>query len=214
MANYLVVLFKDKSKKRIIKKYNTLKGANLLYSKLVKESNEVLFDVVYENGKECKYELGIVELSNKQLIPVYMTDEFGRNVKVKLEEDGMTLFSITPFKKEELIYDIQKKKKITVDSFLKNYMKGDEMKMLYSLNNKVILQVESEFNLFSLKNNSEAIRFVDCISNLYFKMKKTNCLFVKDNSSAQRKYLLNLLNSAGIDKKILYRKTTTHPRRE
>jgi hypothetical protein len=33
---------------------------------------------------ECNYEIGIVEMSSKQLVPVYMTDEFGRNVKVKL----------------------------------------------------------------------------------------------------------------------------------
>ena len=212
MPNYLIVLFKNKKKKRIIKKYNTLQGAKSLFDKMMKVSNEVVFDVLYENGKDCKFELGIVELSNKQLIPVYLTDEYGRNIKVKLEEDGMTLFSVSPYKKEELIYDIQKKKKISVDTFLKNYMKGDEMKMLYSLNNKVILQIDSEFSLFSLKNHDEAIRFVDCISNLYFKLKKTNCLFIKDNSSAQRKYLLNLLDSVGIDKKILYRKSTTHPR--
>jgi hypothetical protein len=39
----------------------------------------------------------------------------------------------------------------------------------------------------------------------------SHCLFVKDYSIAQRKSLYKLLESSGIDKKILYRKFTTLP---
>jgi len=211
MSNFIIVLFKNKKKKRIIKKYKTLKGAKTFYDQMLKKSQEVLFDVLYENGKECKYELGIVENSDKQLVPVYLTDELGRNVKVKLEDDGQTLFQISTFRKEESIYDLQKNKKISVPTFLRTYMRGDEMRMLYSLNNKVILQLNSEFNLFSLKNEKESHRFVDCISNYNLKMGYKNCMFIKDTSTPQRKYLLKLLSENGIDKKILYRKSTTHP---
>jgi len=94
MENYLVVLFKDKKKKKIIKKFITLSRAKQFYDKLMGKSNDVVFEVKVEAGRECKYELGLVELSGRQLIPVYMTDEFGRNIKVKLDEDGMTLFKI------------------------------------------------------------------------------------------------------------------------
>ena len=102
------------------------------------KSKEIIFDVKVQSGKECKFELGLVELSSKQLIPVYMTDEFGRNIKVKLDEDGMTLFEISPYKKEELIFDIKENRKITVDKFIKSYLKGDGMKMISSLNNKIV----------------------------------------------------------------------------
>ena len=211
MANYLVVLFKDKKRKRIIKKFITFAKAKQYFDKLINESKEVIFDVLYENGHECKYELGIVEMSDKQLVPVYITDEMGRNVKVKLEESGMTLFMISTYKKEELIYDLQKNKKITVKQFLFDYMRNDEMKMVSSINNKIVVQKDDECYLFSLKNHNEALRFIDCLSQLFFKEKKSNCLFVKDNSKAQRKYLIDLLSKKGIDKKILYRKSTTHP---
>ena len=113
MENYLVVLFKDKKKKKIIKKFITLSRAKQFYDKLMGKSNDVVFEVKVEAGRECKYELGLVELSGRQLIPVYMTDEFGRNIKVKLDEDGMTLFKIEPYKKEELIYDITEKLSFT-----------------------------------------------------------------------------------------------------
>lgn len=212
MENYIVVLFKNKKKKRIIKKFITFSRAKQFYEKLIKESNEVLFEIKVEAGKECNYELGIVEMSSKQLVPVYMTDEFGRNVKVKLDEDGMTLFKIQPYKKEETIYDIKEGKKITMSDLIKKYMKGDGLKMISVLNNKIVLQEDEKIHLFTLKSESESSRFIDSMSLHFFKIKRGDCLFVKDYSTAQRKYLYSLLESNGIDKKILYRKFTTLPR--
>jgi predicted Fe-Mo cluster-binding NifX family protein len=211
MANYLVVLFKNKKRKRIIKKFITHKKAKLLYDKMMKESNEVIFNTEVENGNPCKYELGIVEMSSKQLIPVYITDEFGRSVKVKLEEDGMTLYQIAPYKKEETIYDIDKKKKITTKEFVSKYLKGTGMKMISSLNNKIIVQEEESIHLFTTKSESESQRFLDCLSLHFFKNKRGDCLFVKDHSTPQKKYLYDLLESKGISKKILYRKFTSLP---
>jgi hypothetical protein len=171
----------------------------------------VLFEVKVEGGTECRYEIGIVEMSSKQLIPVYMTDEYGRNIKVKLDEDGMTLFKIEPYKKEETIYDIRGQKKITTQSFIKKYLKGDGLKMVSVLNNKIVLQEDEKIHLFTLKSENESSRFVDNLSSYFFKIKRGDCLFVKDYSIAQRKTLYKLLESSGIDKKILYRKFTTLP---
>jgi len=207
----VVVLFKNKKKKKIIKKFITFSRAKQFYDKLIEESNEVLFEVKVEGGYECRYEVGIVEMSSKQLIPVYMTDEYGRNIKVKLDEDGMTLFKINTYKKEETIYDIREQKKITTQTFIKKYLKGDGLKMISVLNNKIVLQEDEKIHLFTLKSESESSRFVDNLSSYFFKIKRGDCLFIKDYSTAQRKSLYSLLESAGIDKKILYRKFTTLP---
>jgi predicted Fe-Mo cluster-binding NifX family protein len=211
MENYMVVLFKDKTKKKIIKKFITFKKAKSFYNDLLKKSDEVIFNVEVESGKECKYEVGIVELSSKQLVPVYMTDEFGRSIKVKLNEDGMTLFQISPYKKEELIYDIKESKKITVQDLIKKYMRGDGLKMVSVLNNKVVVQEDEKINLFTLKSEKEASRLVDCMSLHFFKIKRGDCLFIKDYSSTQRKYLYTLLESNGFSKRVLYRKFTSQP---
>jgi hypothetical protein len=211
MENYIVVLFKNKKKKRIIKKFITFSRAKQFYDKLVQESNDVLFEIRVEGGSECSYEIGIVEMSSKQLVPVYMTDEFGRNVKVKLDEDGMTLFKIQPYKKEETVFDIRTGKKITMSDLIKKYLRGNGLKMISVLNNKIVLQEDEKIHLFTLKSESESSRFVDCMSLHFFKIKRGDCLFVKDYSTAQRKYLYSLLESNGIDKKILYRKFTTLP---
>ena len=210
MSNYLVVLFKNKKRKRIIKKFVTLSRAKKMYNQLINESKEVIFEVLVENGKECKFELGLVENKTNQSAPVYMVDEYGRSVKVKLEDSGMSLLEITPFREEELIYDIQNKVKITSQELIKKYFKGDGLKMLSVLNNKAILQKDEEIYLFSLKNEVECSRFVESLSSHFFKIKRGDCLFIKDYSSAQRKYLYSLLESNGFDKKVLYRKFTTY----
>ncbi len=212
MENYIVVLFKNKKRKKIIKKFVTLTKAKNFYKKLLDQSSQVIFNVEVENGLHIKYELGIVELSKNKLFPVYLTDEMGRNIRVKLEDEDMTLFEISPYKKEEKIFDIQKNKKIKVFDFFKNYLKNDTLKILSVLNNKVIIQKDFEINLFSLKNEEESIRFLETISDYFMKNKRSDCLFIKDTSSPQKKYLLKLLEDYGIDKKILYRKVTTYPR--
>ena len=212
MENYIVVLFKNKIRKRIINKFITFKKAKLFYNKLMTESDSVIFNVQFENGKESNFELGIVELSKNKLLPIYLTDEMGRSIRVKLDEDNMTLSQISQYKKEELLYDLQTKNKITTQEIIKKYLKGDGLKMISVLNNKIVLQIEEEVLLFSLKSESESSRFVDCLSLHFFKTKRGDCLFVKDYSLAQRKYMYNLLESKGIDKKILYRKFTTFPR--
>jgi hypothetical protein len=211
MENYLVVLFKNKKKKKIIKKFITFNRAKLFYDNLVNESQEVIFNVEVESGEECRYEIGLVEMTGKQLVPVYMTDEFGRSIKVKLEDEGMTLFQITQYKKEELIYDVKESKKITVQELIKKYLRGDGMKMVSVLNNKVVVQQEEKFHLFTLKNEQESSRFVDCLSLHFFKIKRGDCLFIKDYSSAQRKYLYGILESNGFSKRVLYRKFTSSP---
>jgi hypothetical protein len=211
MENYLIVLFENKVRKKILKKYITFKNAKQFFDKCLAESDNVIFKKNISNGYEVYFEIGLVELSSKQLIPVYITDEIGRNIKVSLENDGMTLISIFQYNIEESLFDLQTNSKIDTVDFIKKYLKKDNIKMVSSLHNKIIIQNEDKINLFSLKNSSEANRFLDCISSYFFKIKRGDCIFVKDVSSAQKKYLINLLSNSGYDKKMLYRKFTTYP---
>lgn len=210
MSNYLVVLFKDRKKKRIIKKFITLGRAKSFFQKKLSESSEVLFPVVIENTKEVNYEIGIVELSSKRLIPIYLTDDYGRNIKVKLDEDGMSLFEISPYQIEEYFYDFQKKVKISTKSFIDTYLKREGLKMISTLNNKVVLQNDEKIYLFSFKNTKESLRFADLLTYHFIQTKRKDCLIIKDTSKAQKKYLYEILSRFGFDKKYLYRGETTH----
>ena len=211
MSNFVVVLFKNNKRKRILKKFITFDKANKFYENLIEKSNDIIFDVSYENGKHCKFDLGLIQMGMKNDSPIYILDELGRNVKISLESDSMKLLEIKKYKKEEKIFDIQTGTKISVNELIKKYLKTDTLKLVSVLNNKIIIQLDEKISIFSTKTESDSFRFIDSLSNYFLKIKRFDCMFVKDVSSAQRKYLFELLNNFGIDKRKLYRKSTTHP---
>jgi predicted transcriptional regulator with HTH domain len=212
VPKYYVVLFKNKTRKKIIKKFSNFKNAEKFYTELTKKSSEVIFSKKIENGFECDYELGLLQNKSNDIFDVYKNDELGRNIQVVLEDPNYDLLKIADYRVEEQIYDIQKSKKILTEIFIKNYIKGDGLKMISTLNNKIIVQLDEKCNLFSVKSSEEARRYIDSLSQHFYNINRKDCMFVKDESTAQKKYLFELLFNLGVDKKILYRQYTTHPR--
>lgn len=212
MGKYNIIIFKNKKKKKILKEYETLVNAKSFYEKTLEKSKEILFDIKFENGIKVSYELALVETDSFQKDPIYSTDEFGRNFKVVFEDKTLNVISVSQFKKEEKIFDIQDNKRITIDQFIKKYLKLKDVKIVSLINNKIIVQVNEKFNLFTLKSEEDSMRFINCVSKIFFTEKRKDCIFVTDVSSPQKKYLLSLLEAEGFDKKILYRQYTTFPR--
>ena len=208
--NYHVVLFKNKKRKKILKSFVTSKRANEYFNRLVEESDSIIFDTQTENGKPCKFEIGIIQ-KGKFLFENYTTDELGRNIKIELDNKDFTLLNIKPYKVEEFIFDTKTKNQITIPYFLKTYLSKDGLKMISKLNNRIVYQKDNEIKLFSLKSESDADRFIESLQLRFSVQKRSDVLFVKDVSTAQRQYLYNLLEEAGFDRKYLYRKFTTHP---
>ena len=209
--NYLVVLFKNKVKKKIINKFKTSKRANDYYNTLLDNSDNVIFDKKYENGLECSYEIAILEKTSGTFLPVFLKDEFGRNIKISLDDENYTISKINKYQTEEYILDYQTNKKINSLEFIKKYLSGGGLKLVSKLNNKIVVQNDDVFNLFTLKNDDDCSRFIDSLSKHFLEQKKMDCIFVKDYSTTQRKYLYNLLSEKGFSKQYLQRQSTTHP---
>jgi len=207
--NFIVVLFKNKSKKKIINKFKTFKRANAFYKKLLDQSENVIFPKVWENANPAKYELGLLEKKGKNEL-IYMTDELGRNVKVVLEDDQYSFKKIENYNTEERIYDLQINKKISIDKFISKYLSKKTTKMVSSLNNKIIVQYDDNVFLFSTKTTEESHRLIDCLTKHFIDKKIGGTMFVKDVDSSQRAYLYSVLEQKGFSKKMLYRLTTTH----
>lgn len=212
MYNFYIVLFKNKVRKKIIKKFIKYENADKFFNKKIEENKEIIFEKKTENGIESDYEIGLVSLNSKKDYPTYLKDEFGRNLKIKTQDSNMSILKISKYKIEELVFDLDSSKKISINQLLKKYLPKSTIKLCYHLNNKIIIQNDNTFNIFSLKNEDDCIRLIEELSSYFYNQKRTDCLFVKDNSSAQKKYLIKLLSDNGIDKKILYRKYTTFPR--
>jgi len=209
--NYLIVLFKNKVKKKIIKKFKTSNRANTFYESLLLESGNVIFDKQYENGFSFNYEIALLEKVSGTFLPVFLKDEFGRNIKVNLDNEDFSIKKINPYHIEELILDTTLNKKINSKEFIRLYLDPPGFKLVSKLNNKIVVQIDDKFNLFTLKNEYDSSRFIDSISEFFIEQKRFDCMFVKDYSNAQRKYLYNLLVENGFSKSYLQRQTTTHP---
>jgi len=206
---YIIVLFKNRVRKKIIKKFKTSKRSLSFYNNLLSEAESIVFDKQTENGFTTKYEIALLEKKKNNLFPYFITDEYGRNVKINLEDDDYSIVKINPYKVEEFIQDYEKKSRISLDIFINDYLSTDGIKMISKLNNKIILQIDQKINLFVLKSDNDASRFVDLLSSHFLNIKRYDCMFVKDISTAQRKYLYDLLIEYGFPKKFLYRQVTT-----
>lgn len=211
MDNFTIVLFKNKIKKKIIKKFKTKENAKKYYDNLIEKNKEVVFGVETENGKPCKFEIGLISRKNKSN-PLFIRDEFGRSIKIELEDSDFEISEIHPYKKEELIYDIKNSKRIDLNKFIRLYLPKVGVKLLSKLNNKLVVQRDSEVNLFSLKSEEDSDRFINEISQYMMKENRIDTIIVKDSTSVQKKYLYDLLNENGFPKSILYRRFTTYKR--
>ena len=210
--NFQIVLFKNKIKKKIINKFKTLKKTVAQFNNLVEESNDVIFPVKYENGRPSTYELAILEKRKSNNEKLFIKDEFGRQIKVDLDDNDFTINKIVFFDIEEEFLDYQTKKKINSKEFIQKYLKVTGIKMISKLNNKVIVQINEDYKLFTFKNDSDANRFLDELGQYLRIINKNDCILVKDYSTIHRKYLYDILVKQGFPRSYLQRHSTTHPK--
>lgn len=211
MDNYIIVLFKNKTKKKIINKFMTEKRANEFFNSLIVKSDNVVFERNYENGVRSDYELAILKKTTSKIEDFYIKDELGRQVKVDLDDDGYHIFKIKNYYIEESFHDYQTKKKINSEKFISKYLKKSGVKLVSKLNNKIIVQHDTNYYLFTFKTVEDSSRFIDNLSDKFISEGRIDCLFVKDSSSAQKKYLYELLESVGYPRQYLFRHSTTYP---
>jgi len=188
----------------------TSKKASDFYKNLLDENEDIIFDTKTQNGNSVKYELALLEKKGNQLFPIYTKDEYGRNVKLEFDSDEYNIIKISEYREPELIHDYQTKNKINVNTFLSKYLSKQGVKMVSKLNNKIIVQNEEDINLFVLKSDNDALRFIESLTERFVKLKRGDCMFVNDSSAPQKKYLYTLLEEKGFNKDFLYRKETTY----
>jgi hypothetical protein len=208
--NYLIVVFKNKLKQKIIKKFKTSKRATDFYKLILEKNDDIIFETKHENGKYVEYEIALLEKKGNTLFPIYTKDEFGRNVKLEFEDDEYNIVKIGGYKVPEQILDYQTKNRISIETFINKYLSKTGVKLVSKLNNKIVVQNEDEVNMFTMKNELDAQRLIENLTQRFVKLKRGDCMFVLDVSSPQRKYLYKLLIDKGYDVNYLYRKETTY----
>jgi hypothetical protein len=213
MENYIIVLFKNKKKKKIIKGYATEKNALFKYNELVRDNN-VRFKVLFENSERCDYEIGLLTKTDDYQIPLFKTDEVGRNNNVFIEgESDYTIKRIEDYSIEEMIFDWRLNRRISFDEFISLYCPKKQVKVISKLHNKIVIQNDEVFNLFSLKNEEDSERFLQTLESFFYSSNRNDSIFVRDESTINRKWMYDVLEKNGFDRKKLYRQKTTFSKR-
>jgi hypothetical protein len=209
IQNYILVLFKNKKKRKIIKRYYTEKNAKKQFDTLIKKNSEIIFEKKIENTAEVVFHLGLLTNKIKTQNTLVLIDDLGRNEIAKLDDKNYVFIDIKNYNIEEKLYDYQKKIKITFNEFIKFYCKNTNLKNIFSINNKVCVQEDENIFLFSFKNINESNRFLNLLESFFFNNNRNDSIFVRDVSITQRKWIYDMLEKHGFNKKNLYRQKTT-----
>ena len=203
---YKIVLFKNGERNKVLFSSNNKKSILEKYTKFIEEKKPK-FVMEYISRKKIMFELAVVTKESTE-DSLYVKDSVGRTREVTLSESEYRFIKMLPYWKEEKIYDHDLKSKITFLSLMENYLQDKDFKQVFTLNNKVIIQKDDVFNVFSLKTVSDALRLLTVIELEFLNNGRYDCLFVTDNSTVQRKQLYNLLENVGYGRDFLRKQYT------
>lgn len=212
-SRYFIILFCNKKKVRILhkaQKKNTIYDA---WHEFVTQRKPPFIKL--QGGKrmqERRYELGLIFPNNKWSKPTYIRDDMGRNVEAKLAffdspfmDDKFRIKELIPYWEEERIYDFENKKRIRYHEMMNVILKVEDISQIFTLNNKLFLQVENDIRLFGNKNISDTERLFDIVRKDLMKRGRGNFIFVRDITTQQRSRLYEMLEKKGYKRTELFR---------
>jgi hypothetical protein len=158
-----------------------------------------------KRNKKLIVELALVFPNTRWAKKTYVKDELGRNMEVKLDNPNQRIKYIIPYWVEEKIYDFDAKKRIRFHKLIEYIYSITDIAQIFTLNNKLFVQIENEVHMYGNKNINDSIRLFDTIRKEVNKRGKGNFIFVKDISTQQRTNLYNLLEEKGYKRTELFR---------
>jgi hypothetical protein len=213
LGKYNIILFKNNKKKKLIKTYCTEISATKKFKHLIEKNKDIIFHKEFENAEDCEFYLSIITNQTKIQKSLFITDDLGRNKPVFIQNPEYVFLDIKEYKVEETIYDWSTNTKINFLDLIEKYCSKKDLKSIFTLNNKLCIQIDENINLFSLKNKSDSERLLQVMEKYFMDNGRSDAFFVRDISSAQRKWTYKLLEDKGYDKNKLYRLKTTFSKR-
>ena len=203
---YSVILFCNKKKVRVLYKCMTKNSVYDAWHEFKTEKKPPF--VKLQGGKRSrvlKYELGLIFPNNRWSKPTYIRDELGRNAEALLEDGKFRIKELIPYWDEEKIYDFDTKKRIRYHEMMNIILEVEDIGQIFTLNNKLFLQVEDKIRMFGNKNIPDADRLFEIVKNDLTKQGRGNFIFVKDITTHQRSMLYGMLEKMGYKRTELFR---------
>lgn len=205
-GKYFIVLFCNKEKYKVL--YKCMKKNTVYeYWHEYKTEKKPPF-VKLQGGKRNKvlhYELALIFPNNRWVTKTWVKDSLGRNQEAIIEDDKFRIKEIIPYWREELIYDLNSKKRIRYHEMMSYIESVTEIAQIFTLNNKLFVQVEDDVRMFGNKNIKDADRLMNIVKNDLLSKNRGNFIFVKDITTHQRSLLYEMLEKKGYKRRELFR---------
>ena len=203
---YFVILFCNKKKVRVLHKSMT---KNTIYDAWHEHKTEKRPPFVklqgFKRQQKLTYELGLIFPNNRWSKPTYIRDKLGRNIEALMIDEKFRIKELIPYWEEEKIYDFDSKKRIRYHEMMEIILEVEEIAQIFTLNNKIFLQVEDKVRMFGNKNIRDADRLFEVVKDDLRKRGKGNFIFVKDITTHQRSKLYEMLEKMGYKRSELFR---------
>ena len=203
---YAIVLFENQKKIKVL--YKCMQRKTVYeYWRGYKTEKKPPF-VKLQGGKrrqELVHELGLLLPNSRWSDQVWVKDSLGRNQKATFEDDNLRIKEIIPYWVEERVYDHDNGKRIRYHEMMEQILPINDIAQIFTLNNKMFVQIEDNVRYFSCKNLIDTERLFEIVRNDLLNRKRGNFMFVKDVSTQQRKMLYTMLIAKGYKKSELFR---------
>jgi hypothetical protein len=203
---YAIVLFENQKKIKVLYKCMQRKTVYEYWREYKTEKKPPF--VKLQGGKrrqELVHELGLLLPNSRWSDQVWVKDSLGRNQKAIFEDDNLRIKEIIPYWVEEKVYDHDNGKRIRYHEMMEQILPINDIAQIFTLNNKLFVQIEDNVRYFSCKNLIDTERLFEIVKNDLLNRKRGNFMFVKDVSTQQRKMLYAMLIAKGYKKSELFR---------
>jgi hypothetical protein len=203
---YAIVLFENQKKIKVLYKCMQKKTVYEYWREYKTEKKPPF--VKLQGGKrrqELVHELGLLLPNSRWSDQVWVKDSLGRNQKAIFEDDNLRIKEIIPYWVEEKVYDHDNGKRIRYHEMMEQILPINDIAQIFTLNNKMFVQIEDDVRYFSCKNLIDTERLFEIVKNDLLNRKRGNFMFVKDVSTQQRKMLYAMLIAKGYKKSELFR---------
>jgi hypothetical protein len=120
-------------------------------------------------------------------------------------KDEYRIKDMIPWWEQEKIYDFQQKKHIFFDEMFDIIVKITEPAQIFTLNNKIFVQIDDDITVYKNKNLKDTERLFNILKTELLNKKRKNFMFVRDVTSYQRRLLYKMLETKGFSRNELFR---------
>lgn len=180
---YKIIITKDGKKKKVLYEGSNEDTAKEKYF-TTKDKNIVLFpkkNNAYKKVKPVHYEIMFLKEKEDSDSPFYVRDELGRNEPVDIKSDKWSLVHKDDFFYEEKFtvygYDERLVIKDIIKKILLRRNKGDKIKQVNYVINKVLIYQNGDFDVVICKNPSDARRLYKTLREFCETNKVNNIMF-------------------------------------